>query len=148
MKSFLVAALAAVALTAMATAGPCAHLELEAVNSLTIKQIGQLATDKTEWGAHSVAALKEFDSESHSMRGKLHAAALLLVGMGDIDEGPVGALVWSSEVVSLSLVHLGNDEFRIIADRPGEGCTPANVDFRVVGDGKVVAGQQMLGKIR
>jgi hypothetical protein len=148
MKSSLVAALAACTLSGMATAGSCARLELEAVSSLTIKQVGQLATDMTESGAHYAAALREFDRESHSTRGALHAAALLLVGMGDIDEDPVGALVWSSEVVDLSLKHLGNDEFMITAHGAGKGCTPAQIGFRVIADGTVVAGHQLLGKVR
>jgi hypothetical protein len=148
MKCLLVAAVAAFVLVDTAIADPCVKLELETVQSLTIKQVGQLATDKVESGVRYVARLRMFDSESHAVRGAQHAAALLLIGMGDIDENPVGALVWSSEVVDLSLKHLGNDEFLMTAHGAGKDCTPVNIKFRVGADGTVVAGHQLLGKVR
>src|SRR5262245_29289035 len=103
MRLSLFALAATLATASNAMSAPWSSLEIEAVKSMTTQQVGQLADRQMESAGRYVVVLWPFDSESFPRRGSKRAVAFLLVAMGDIDEYPVGALVWTTEAVDLKL---------------------------------------------
>jgi hypothetical protein len=108
----------------------------------------QLTDRIAESTARFSVVLWKFDSESYPRHGSSQAVAFLLVGMGDIEEQPVGALIWSSEAVTLTLEKVADTWIRITSTGSNQACVPVSVEVRMLADGTVIAGNQILGKVQ
>jgi hypothetical protein len=145
MRPSLIVLALALFFTGTALSAPCARLELENVSSLTIQQVDQLTNRVAESNGGFSLVLWSFDAESYPRRGSLRAVAFMLVGMGDIDEQPVGALIWSSEELHLGLARVAETGIKIVS--AGKDCDSSTIEITVQADGTVLAGGKFLGRV-
>lgn len=135
-------------ISAHVNSAPCTNIRFETVKSLSIRQISQFATEQAEHDDRHALVLRSFDSEDRPWRDSWQAGALLMVATGDLGETPVGALIWTTELVELRAEKLPAEGFRIIAKRYDETCSPVTVEVHVLADGTVRADRQRLGELK